>query len=67
VGDKEDTDFIFPLYLKVTTTKGSAVEKLIVKKTSQTFIIKRKHTIRTIDIVSSLPLVKERKILQRKK
>lgn len=65
VGEEEDRDFIFPLYLKVTTEKGTSIEKVIVKRPVQTFIISRESAIRTIDIVSSIPLVKERKVLQR--
>lgn len=67
VGEKEDTDFVFPLYIKVVTDTESTVEKLIIDQEEQKFTISRSSTIRTIDILPTYSLVNERKVLQRNK
>lgn len=56
-----ETDFIFPLQLRVTTRKGSSIERVIVKSKDQTFVISRDSTIRTIDLVETACPVRERK------
>ena len=56
-----DTDFIFPLKLKVVTRKGSSVESIIMKAKEQKFIIRRNATIRTIDLLDTGYLIKEKK------
>ena len=56
-----NTDFIFPLKLKVTTFKGSSVESIIVKKKKQKFIISRNTEIRSVTIYDSPTLIKEKK------
>lgn len=57
-----DTDFIFPLKLKVTTQKSSTIEPVVMKEKTQKFIITRDSTIRTIDIVEDwLSPVKEKR------
>jgi len=57
-----DTDFIFPLRLKVTTQKASTIEPIVMKEKTQKFIITRDSTIRTIDVVEDwLSPVKEKK------
>ena len=57
-----DTDFIFPLRLKVTTQKDSTIEPIIMKEKTQKFIITRDSTIRTINVVEDwLTPVKEKK------
>lgn len=59
-----DTDFIFPLRLKVTTQKDSTIEPIVMKGKTQKFIIARDSTIRTIDVEDWLSPVKEKKELQ---
>jgi hypothetical protein len=56
-----DTDFIFPLRLKVTTQKDSTIEPVVMKEKTQNFIITRDSTIRTIDVEDWLSLVKEKR------
>jgi hypothetical protein len=56
-----DTDFIFPLKLKVVTRKGSSVESIIMKSKEQKFVISRDATIRTIDLLDTGYLIKEKK------
>ncbi len=56
-----NTDFIFPLKLRVATPKGVSLETVIMKAKEQTFIIKRDATIRTIEVAESDYLVKEKK------
>lgn len=56
-----NTDFIFPLPLKVTTRKGSSIETVIVKSKEQEFVIAGDSTIRTIDVPDWAYLVKEKK------
>lgn len=56
-----DTDFIFPLKLRVTTKKGASIETVIIKAKEQDFIIKRDATIRTIEVADSDYLIKEKK------
>jgi hypothetical protein len=56
-----DTDFIFPLRLKVTTQKDSTIESVVMKEKTQKFIITRDSTIRTIDVADWLSPVKEKK------
>jgi hypothetical protein len=59
--DQLETDFIFPLRLKVTTRKGSSIEPVIMKSKSQTFVISRDSTIKTIELVDTACPVRERK------
>ncbi|UCH97135.1 MAG: hypothetical protein JSV88_09870 [Candidatus Aminicenantes bacterium] len=59
-----DSDFIFPLDLKVTTQKGSSIESIVIKEKTQRFIISRDSTIRSIDIEDGVSPVKEKKQLQ---
>ncbi|HLP45191.1 MAG TPA: M1 family aminopeptidase, partial [Candidatus Kapabacteria bacterium] len=56
-----DTDFIFPLKLRVATQKGVTIETVIMKAKEQEFIIKRDATIRTIDVADIDYLIKEKK------
>lgn len=56
-----DTDFIFPLPLKVTTRKGSSIESVIVKSKKQEFVIHRDSTIKSIDVADWVYLIKEKK------
>lgn len=56
-----DTDFIFPLRLKVTTQKDSTIESIVMKEKTQKFIITRDSTIRTIDMEDWLSPVKEKR------
>lgn len=56
-----DTDFIFPLRLRVATRKGVSIDPVIVKAKKQDFVIKKDATIRTIDVADSTYLVKEKK------
>ncbi len=56
-----DTDFIFPLRLKVTTQKDSTIESIVMKEKTQKFIITRDSTIRTIDVEDWLSPVKEKR------
>lgn len=57
-----NTDFIFPLPLKVTTRKGSSVESVIIKSKKQEFVITRDSTIKIIDVPDWIYLVKEKKL-----
>jgi hypothetical protein len=59
--DDTDTDFIFPLKLRVTTQDDTSIESVIVKEREQRFVITRDSTIRTIDIEDSVSPVKEKK------
>jgi hypothetical protein len=61
LGEKPDTDFIFPLKLRVTTNKEISSESVIIKEKEQRFVITRDSTIRTIDILDDVALVKEKK------
>jgi len=45
-----NTDFIFPLKLRVTTQKDNTIEPVVLKQKTQKFIITRDSTIRTIDV-----------------
>jgi aminopeptidase N len=56
-----NTDFIFPLKLRVATPKGVSFETVIMKAKEQIFIITRDATIRTIEVAESGYLVKEKK------
>jgi hypothetical protein len=56
-----NTDFIFPLKLKVTTQKDSTIEPLVIKEKAQKFIITRDSTIRTIDVEDWVYPIKEKK------
>ncbi|MGD2086076.1 MAG: M1 family aminopeptidase [Candidatus Aminicenantes bacterium] len=56
-----DSDFIFPLRLKVTTQKDSTIEPVVMKEQAQKFIITRDATIRTIDVEDWLSPVKEKR------
>ena len=56
-----DTDFVFPLKLRVATQKGTSIETVIMKAKEQKFIIKRDATIKTIEVAESDYLVKEKK------
>lgn len=56
-----DTDFVFPLKLRVATRKRTYIETVIVKAKEQKFVIKKDTTIRTIDVADSTYLVKEKK------
>lgn len=56
-----DTDFIFPLKLRVATQKGVSLETVIVKAKEQEFIIKRDSTIRTIEVADTDYLIREKK------
>jgi aminopeptidase N len=56
-----DTDFVFPLKLRVITRKGTSVEQVIMKAKEQKFVISRDTTIREIDVSDSFYLVKEKK------
>lgn len=56
-----NTDFIFPLRLKVTTQKDSTIESVVMKEKTQKFIITRDSTIRTIDVEDWLYPVKEKR------
>lgn len=56
-----NTDFIFPLKLRVATRKGVSIDSVIVKAKEQKFVIKKNATIRTIDVADSTYLVKEKK------
>jgi len=60
-----NTDHTFPLRLKVVTRKGTSQQSVIVKKKEQKFIIKRDSDIRSIDILNSISLVKEKKEISR--
>jgi hypothetical protein len=61
LGAVPDTDFVFPLKLRVTTQEGSSVEPVIVKQREQRFIVSRDSAIRAIDIMDSFAPVRERK------
>jgi hypothetical protein len=61
VGEEPDTDFIFPLKLRVTTSKESSPESVIIKEKEQRFVITRDATIRAIDILDDVAFVKEKK------
>lgn len=56
-----NTDFIFPLKLRVATTKGVSIDTVIMKAKEQRFIIKRDATIKTIEVAESDYLVREKK------
>ncbi len=56
-----DTDFIFPLKLKVVTRKGTSVESVIVKAKKQKFTISRDASIRSIDVLDTGYPIKEKK------
>jgi hypothetical protein len=57
-----NTDFIFPLKLRVTTQKDSTIEPVVIKEKAQKFIITRDSTIRTIDVEEDwLSPVKEKR------
>ena len=56
-----ETDFIFPLRLKVTTQKDSTIESVVMKEKIQKFIITRDSTIRTIDVEDWFYPIKEKK------
>jgi hypothetical protein len=56
-----NTDFIFPLRLRIATTKGVSSESHIMKAKEQKFVIKRDATIRTIEVAESDYLVREKK------
>lgn len=61
LGEEPDTDFIFPLKLRVTTNKESSTESVIIKEKEQRFVVTRDSTIRTIDILDDVAFVKEKK------
>ena len=56
-----DTDFLFPLRLKVTTQKDSTLESIVMKEKTQKIIITRDSPIRTIDVEDWVSPVKEKK------
>ncbi|MDQ1355478.1 MAG: Peptidase protein [Acidobacteriota bacterium] len=56
-----NTDFIFPLKLRVATSKGVSTESVIMKAKEQKFVIKRDATIKTIEVADSDYLVREKK------
>jgi aminopeptidase N len=56
-----NTDFIFPLKLRVATEKGTSIETVIMKAKEQEFVITRDNTIRTIDVAEADYLIKEKK------
>lgn len=56
-----NTDFIFPLKLRVTTQADSTIEPVVIKEKAQTFIITRNSTIRTIDVEDGVSPIKEKK------
>jgi hypothetical protein len=56
-----DTDFIFPLKLRVVTRKGTSVESIIVKAKKQKFTITRDASIRSIDVLDTGYPIKEKK------
>lgn len=56
-----DTEFIFPLRLKVTTQKGSTIESIVMKEKTQKIIISRDSTIRTINVEDWISPVKEKR------
>jgi len=56
-----DTDFIFPLKLKVVTRERTSVESVIVKAKKQKFIISRDTSIRSIDVLDTGYPIKEKK------
>ena len=59
---QSNTDFIFPLKLRVTTQKDSTIESVVIKEKAQKFIIKRNSSIRTIDVEEDwLSPVKEKR------
>lgn len=61
LGAEEDTDFIFPLKLKVTTDAGVDEITVLIKGPEQEFVIKRDATIRSIDIIESVAPVREKR------
>ena len=61
LGEEPDTDFIFPLKLRVTTNQESSTESVIIKENEQRFVITRESTIRTIDIMDDVAFIKEKK------
>ena len=56
-----NTDFIFPLKLKITTYKGSTIEPVVIRSKNQRIRIKRNSVIRSINIVDSIAPIKEKK------
>lgn len=64
IGEDADTDFIFPLRLKVTTDAGVEEEAVLIKGPQQQFTIKRDATIRSIDIIDSVTPVREKRAPQ---
>jgi hypothetical protein len=59
-----DSDFIFPLQLKVTTREGSSLESVVLKEKVQKIIIRRNSPIRTITIEDDITPVKEKRTPQ---
>jgi len=56
-----DTDFIFPLRLKVITQKDSSTETVVIKERRQKLIFKRDFPIRAVNIEDWVTPVKEKK------
>jgi len=53
-----NTDFVFPITLKVKSLKGISFEKLIVKQKREKFIIKRDSSIKSINIINPIGPIK---------
>ena len=53
-----NTDFVFPITLKVKSSNGISFEKVIVKQKREKFIIKRDSSIKSINIINPIGPIK---------
>ena len=53
-----NTDFVFPITLKVKSSKGISFEKLIIKQKREKFIVNRDSSIKSINIINPIGPIK---------